>query len=139
MEGNKTTTASTLTEIEAVHSGFTQWPHVRTVRVALPKEAPQHDSSTTSIRRVNERQGAITARTTADAEEDLLAARLACLHLLAELWARGQPRGMPVVVGVLGGAGGAEVDDGKPIGGFEAVDVAEDDGVDGLIGAQLGE
>lgn len=119
-----------LTEIKAVHRGLTQRPHVRAVRITLPEQAPQHDGSTTRIRRVNEGDGAARP---ADAEEDLLAVRLARLDLSAEFGTCGQAGGVAVIVGVLGGAGCAEVDDGEAVGGLEAADIAQDDGVDGVI------
>lgn len=122
-----------LTEVEAVHRGLTQRPHVRAVRTTLPKQAPQHYGSATRICRVNEGDGA--ARST-DAEEDLLAACLARLYLSAELRAGSQAGGVAVVVSMLGGAGFAEIEDGKAIGGPESIDVAQNDGIYGVISAK---
>lgn len=124
-----------LTEIKAVHGSLPQRPHVRAVRIALPKEAPQHYGSAARVRRVDEGDARLTLRST-DAEENLLAARLARLHLPAELRARCQAGGVAVVFGVLFLAAAAEVDDGEAVGGLEAVNVAKDHGGDAVVLAE---
>ncbi|KAL0264456.1 hypothetical protein SLS55_000406 [Diplodia seriata] len=99
----------------------------------------RHDGSATRICRIIEGEGGV-ATAAADAEEDLLAARLARLHLAAELRTPRQPGREPIVIGVpSSAAGGAEVDDRETVGGFEAVDVAEKDGGNGVVRTQLGE